>query len=201
MGNKKYNKTMPSIRILVSFYLLWTSFNIVKGILSGDAEASPFMIIAVILFVVCSIFFIVTSTRELKRIEKEEKEEAKREALENPQEEEESKLQPEGRKLSIRERARLAKDLQVPEGVVDEIEDEDQPAEEGDEEIVADKAVNEPVADGESEATEELEVEREEKIVVEVVSAEDVQVVAEGDNGEIEVVAEVTAITEEDEEK
>ncbi len=123
MGNKKYNKTVPTIRILAAMYLLWTSYGIAKGLIAGDSEVSPFMVVMAVLFAVCAVFFIVTATKDLKQIEKAKKEDAEREALENLQEEEpEPETQP--RKMSIRERARLTENLQVPDGVVDEIEDD-----------------------------------------------------------------------------
>lgn len=54
---------------------------------------------------------------------KNEKEEAEREAAENPEEEMEIPLPGENKPMSISERARLANHVEVPDGVVDEVEE------------------------------------------------------------------------------
>ena len=117
------NKSMHYIRILVAGYLLYLSFGIVKVFFTGESGISPWMLLAVVLFVGCSIYFLIFSVRALNRIAKIEKEEAEREAAENPEEEMEIPLPGENKPMSISERARLANHVEVPDGVVDEVEE------------------------------------------------------------------------------
>lgn len=114
---------MHYIRILVAGYLLYLSFGIIKGFFTGESGISPWMLLAVAVFVGCSIYFLVFSIRALNQIAKIEKEEAEREAQENPQEESEIPLPGEQKPMSIGERAKLADHVEVPDGVVDEIEE------------------------------------------------------------------------------
>lgn len=106
LGNPK---TSHYIRILVACYLLYISYGLFKGIISGEAKMG--FIVAVILFVACSVFFIITSVKALGRISKEEKEAAEQEALENPVEEE---VQEEPGRMSISQRAHLADGIEIP---------------------------------------------------------------------------------------
>lgn len=106
LGNPK---TSYYIRIMVACYLLYISYGLFKGIISGEAKMG--FIVAVILFVACSVFFIVTSVKALGRISREEKEAAEQEALENPVEED---VQEEPARMSISQRARLANDIEIP---------------------------------------------------------------------------------------
>lgn len=121
--NPNMNKSMHYIRILVAGYLLYLSFGIIKGFFTGESGISPWMLLAVAVFVGCSIYFLVFSIRALNQIAKIEKEEAEREAQENPQEESEIPLPGEQKPMSIGERAKLADHVEVPDGVVDEIEE------------------------------------------------------------------------------
>lgn len=106
LGNPK---TSYYIRIMVACYLLYISYGLLKGIISGEAKIG--FIIAIIFFAACSIFFIVTSVKALSRISREEKEAAEQEVLENPVEEE---TQEEPTRMSISQRARLANDIEIP---------------------------------------------------------------------------------------
>lgn len=115
-------KTIHYIRILVACYLLYISYGLLKGIISGEAKAG--FIVAIILFAACSIFFIVTSVKNLGRITREEKEIAEQEALENPVEE----VPEEPAAMTISQRAHLADDVEIPDFTDEEQEDPDKEA-------------------------------------------------------------------------
>lgn len=100
------NKTTYYIRILVAAYLLYLSYQLMGGIISGETPNKLF-ILAPVLFVACSAFFIFTSVKALNRIAKEEKEAAEAELEEETEEIQEEPSKP----MSISERARLAGEL------------------------------------------------------------------------------------------
>lgn len=66
--------TMHVVRILVSLYLLYLAFDIVRGVTSGAGGTNPVMLLFAALFVGCAIYFLVFSYKGLKQISDEENE-------------------------------------------------------------------------------------------------------------------------------
>lgn len=112
----KRNKASYTLWILAGAYLLYMVYKIVRGFLRGEDDARPWMLVVCAVFAVAAIGMIVMGFRGMKSLSGED-------AAQEPEEPDEPAPEP-ARRLSISEKAHLADNLQVPEGVVNEIGEE-----------------------------------------------------------------------------
>lgn len=76
----KNEKVSYSIRIIVSLYLLYTAYSLMKNVIGGGSENPVLFTIASVVFGGFAVLFIISGVRGIMRVNKEEQ-------LEEPQEE------------------------------------------------------------------------------------------------------------------
>lgn len=107
------------IRILAGLYLLYTGFQLCKGVLNGEEGANAGFMAAGIAFLVIAAVLLISSGKYFFQKSKTEKIQGHTEEQVSKLGEEEAKAEPQGKKaMSISERANLAKHLQEEENEV-----------------------------------------------------------------------------------
>lgn len=80
----KNEKISYSVRIIVSLYLLYTAYSLMKNVIGGSSENPVLFTIASMLFGVFAVFFTISGVKGLMRVNQEAQ-------MEEPQEEEQVK--------------------------------------------------------------------------------------------------------------